>query len=62
LGNIVLFSCRFLPNRVKETGWSLGALLLDAKGAQPTIGVLTIFALINVLLIGSLWRLCRKPA
>jgi len=34
----------------------------DAKGAQPTIGVLTIFALINVLLIGSLWRLCREPA
>jgi hypothetical protein len=41
---------------------SAGALLLEAKGAQPTIGVLTIFALINVLLIGSLWRLCRKPA
>jgi len=41
---------------------SAGALLLEAKGAQPTMGVLTIFALVNVLLIGSLWRLCRKPA
>ena len=41
---------------------SAGALLLEAKGAQTTIGVLTVFALINVVLIGSLWRLCRKPA
>jgi predicted MFS family arabinose efflux permease len=41
---------------------SAGALLLEAKGAQTTIGVLTIFAIINVVLIGSLWWLCRKPA
>ena len=41
---------------------SAGALLLEAKGAQPTIGVLTIFALINVVLIGLLWWLCCKPA
>jgi hypothetical protein len=41
---------------------SAGALLLEAKGAQMTIGVLTIFALINVGLIGLLWWLCRKPA
>ena len=41
---------------------SAGALLLEAKGAQTTIGVLTVFALINVVLIGSLWWLCRKPA
>jgi MFS family permease len=41
---------------------SAGALLLEAKGTQTTIGVLTIFAIINVVLIGSLWWLCRKPA
>ena len=35
---------------------SAGALLLEAKGTQTTIGVLTVFALINVVLIGSLWR------
>jgi predicted MFS family arabinose efflux permease len=40
---------------------SAGAVLLEAKGAQTTIGVLTIFAIINVVLIGSLWWLCRKP-
>ncbi len=41
---------------------SAGALLLEAKGAQTTIGVLTIFAIINVGLIGLLWWLCCKPA
>jgi hypothetical protein len=61
-GTSFYFPAVFAEPIVKETGWSLGALLLEAKGAQPTIGVLTIFALINVLLIGSLWRLCRKPA
>jgi len=40
---------------------SAGALLLEAKGADTTIGVLTFFALINVALIGLLWWLCRKP-
>jgi Major Facilitator Superfamily len=38
-----------------------GALLLEAKGANATIGVLMLFALINVALIGLLWWLCRKP-
>jgi len=41
---------------------SAGALLLEAKGSQTTIGVLTIFAIINVVLIGLLWWLCCKPA
>jgi predicted MFS family arabinose efflux permease len=41
---------------------SAGAVLLEAKGAQTTIGVLTIFAIINVVLIGLLWWLCCKPA
>ena len=40
---------------------SAGALLLEAKGVNATIGVLTLFALINVTLIGLLWWLCRKP-
>ncbi|HEY6381654.1 MAG TPA: MFS transporter, partial [Pseudolabrys sp.] len=40
---------------------SAGALLLEAKGADTTIGVLTLFALINAALIASLWWLCRKP-
>ena len=40
---------------------SAGALLLEARGANATIGALTVFALINVVLIGSLWWLCRKP-
>ena len=40
---------------------SAGALLLEAKGSQTTIGVLTIFAIINVVLIGLLWWLCCKP-
>jgi predicted MFS family arabinose efflux permease len=40
---------------------SAGALLLEAKGADTTIGVLTLFALINAALIGLLWWLCRKP-
>jgi Major Facilitator Superfamily len=40
---------------------SAGALLLEAKGANATIGVLMLFALINVALIGLLWWLCRKP-
>src|SRR5262249_23063183 len=40
---------------------SAGALLLEAKGASVTLGVLTGFALTNVVLIGLLWWLCRKP-
>jgi MFS family permease len=37
-----------------------GALLIEAHGADATIGVLTLLALINVVLVGVLWRLCRK--
>src|SRR5262249_23878123 len=40
---------------------SAGALLLEAKGTNVAIGVLTGFALTNVVLIGLLWWLCRKP-
>jgi hypothetical protein len=38
---------------------SLGALSIEAFGTDATIGVLTAFALINVVLIGTLWWLCR---
>jgi hypothetical protein len=38
---------------------SAGALLIEASGADATIGVLTALALINVLLIGLLWAVCR---
>jgi hypothetical protein len=38
---------------------SAGALLIETNGADATIGVLTVLALINVVLIGVLWRLCR---
>jgi predicted MFS family arabinose efflux permease len=40
---------------------SAGALLIEAKGSDATIGVLTLLALINVLLIGALWWFCQKP-
>ena len=38
---------------------SAGALLIEASGANAAIGVLTVLALINVLLIGLLWAICR---
>jgi predicted MFS family arabinose efflux permease len=38
---------------------SAGAWLIEASGPNTTIGVLTVLALINVLLIGWLWLLCR---
>ena len=38
---------------------SLGALLIEDLGADTTIGVLTVFALINLVLVGVLWWLCR---
>ena len=38
---------------------SAGALLIEASGVDATIGVLTALALINVLLIGLLWAVCR---
>jgi len=41
---------------------SAGALLIEARGVNVTIGVLTLLALINVALISALWWLCRKPS
>jgi MFS family permease len=41
---------------------SVGALLIEARGSEWTIGVLTLFAMGNVALIGALWWLCRKPS
>jgi len=38
---------------------SAGALAVEASGADITIGALTLLALINVLLIGLLWAVCR---
>jgi predicted MFS family arabinose efflux permease len=38
---------------------SAGALLIEASGANVTIGVLTTLALINVVLIAVLWAVCR---
>jgi MFS family permease len=40
---------------------SAGALLIEARGTDATIGVLTLLAFVNVVLIGILWWLCRKP-
>jgi Major Facilitator Superfamily len=37
---------------------SAGALLIEASGTDTTIAVLTVFTLINVILIGALWWLC----
>jgi hypothetical protein len=41
---------------------SAGALLVESSGTNATIGILTLLALINVVLIGVLWWLCRKPS
>jgi len=38
---------------------SAGALMIEASGAHATIGALTAVALLNVVLIGALWWLCR---
>lgn len=38
---------------------SAGALLMEASGANATIGLLTVLALLNVVLIGILWLVCR---
>ena len=38
---------------------ALGALLLDHSGADATIAVLTLFAAVNLAVIGLLWRECR---
>jgi hypothetical protein len=44
---------------VQAAAPSLGALLIEAVGPDATIGVLTALALINVVLIGLLWVVCR---
>jgi predicted MFS family arabinose efflux permease len=41
---------------------SAGALMIEASGSDATIGVLTLLALINVVIIGVVWRLCWKPS
>lgn len=41
---------------------SAGAWLIESHGPHATIGVLTVLALINLLLIGVLWLLCRPKA
>ena len=41
---------------------SLGALMIETNGVDATIGVLTVVAAINVVLIGALWWLCRGQA
>ncbi|MEI7805544.1 MAG: MFS transporter [Hyphomicrobiales bacterium] len=39
---------------------SIGALLIERSGVDATIGVLTAFAFLNVVLIGALWAACRE--
>jgi MFS family permease len=41
---------------------SAGALAIEWSGANFTIGILTVLGLINVVLIGILWALCRPRA
>ena len=41
---------------------SAGAWLIETSGPDATIGVLTFLALINVMLIGMVWLLCRQKA
>jgi predicted MFS family arabinose efflux permease len=44
---------------VQAAAPSAGAWLIETSGANVTIGVLTVLALINVVLIGVLWATCR---
>ncbi len=44
---------------VQAAAPSAGAWLIEASGANATIGLLTVLALINVVLIGVLWTACR---
>jgi predicted MFS family arabinose efflux permease len=44
---------------VQAAAPSAGALLIEASGANATIAILTVLALINVALIGVLWLMCR---
>ena len=39
---------------------SAGALLIEHYGAIATVATLTVFALVNVLLVGVLWATCRR--
>ena len=39
---------------------SAGALLIERSGVDATLGVLTVFALTNVLLVGILWVACKR--
>ncbi len=41
---------------------SIGALMIETSGVNVTIGLLTILALVNVVLIALLWWLCRARA
>ena len=41
---------------------SAGALLLEANGAQRDHRSIDALCTVNVMLIGSLWSLCQKPA
>ena len=47
---------------VQAAAPSLGALLIESRGPDATIAILAAFALTNVLLIGMVWWLCRKPS
>ena len=38
---------------------SAGALLIETAGADVTLAALTVLAMLNLALIGTLWRLCR---
>jgi MFS family permease len=53
---------RFPSLIIQALAPSAGALLIESRGVDTTIGVLTLLALINVALIGALWWLCRKPS
>jgi hypothetical protein len=44
---------------VQAAAPSAGAWLIEASGPDVTIAVLTALALINVVLIGTLWASCR---
>ncbi len=39
---------------------SAGALLIEHHGAIATVATLTVFAIVNVLLVGVLWITCRR--
>ncbi len=50
------------PSLIVQAGApSAGALLIETNGPNATIGLLTLLALINVVLIGVLWAMRRAP-